>query len=162
MVAPIPAQFRPLSSDRRRASGTQSVKRIPLLLITSLQPQYFPAITHSFAQWKSIIPRNINSLRTLSVVTEVCALQPPNPLCASVANPTFSAACHLFAIFSAHVFFFFVFNALQPLLQRHSGWGPAVSSPKPSMQPRNVDTAHTSNYDSCKLKVPGPWTKPLN
>src|SRR5258707_10575727 len=37
----------------------------PLLLITSLQPLYFLAITHSFAQRRTNIPNILNSLRTL-------------------------------------------------------------------------------------------------
>src|SRR5260221_4590084 len=43
----------------------------PLLLITSLQPLYFLAITHSFAQRRTNIPKILNSLRTLSITTGV-------------------------------------------------------------------------------------------
>src|SRR5258708_12806429 len=43
----------------------------PLLLITSLQPLYFLAITHSFAERRTNIPNILNSLRTLSITTGV-------------------------------------------------------------------------------------------
>jgi hypothetical protein len=81
----------------------------------------------------------------------------------------------LFALFSALPSF--VFNRLQPLFPKHPGWGylPFVStfgnsgleafrlSTSPPGHPiRNVDSARTSNYHCCKLKVPGPWMKPQN
>jgi hypothetical protein len=43
----------------------------PLLPITSLQPQQFHAITHSFAQPPSAIPPVLNGFRTLSIATGV-------------------------------------------------------------------------------------------
>src|ERR1700726_1256527 len=41
----------------------------PFLPITSLQPQQFHAITHSFAQRESAIPSISNSFRTLLMLT---------------------------------------------------------------------------------------------
>src|SRR6266481_136228 len=43
----------------------------PFLPITSLQPQQFHTVTHSFAQRRSIIPSIFNSFRTLSIATGV-------------------------------------------------------------------------------------------
>ncbi len=80
----------------------------------------------------------------------------------------------LFALFSSLPSF--VFNRLQPLSPKHPGVGvPALRlnlrTFRPSGVPtfnqsahpiRNVDSARTSNYHCCKLKVPGPWMKPQN
>src|SRR6267143_5369321 len=43
----------------------------PFLPITSLQPQHYHAITHSFAQRRSTISSVLNSFRTLSIATGV-------------------------------------------------------------------------------------------
>ena len=62
-----------------------------------------------------------------------------------------------------------IFSHLQPLSTKHPGWGvprpsdrQTVRCPEHASAIRNVDSARTSNYHCCKLKVPGPWMKPLN
>jgi len=87
MVAPVPAQIstlrpRPPAAARRSALPTHhSLPTLffpvfrpstPLLPITSLQPQQFHAITHSFAQRRAAIPPIFNGFRTLSIATGVC------------------------------------------------------------------------------------------
>ena len=77
----------------------------PLLPITSLQPQQFHAITHSFAQRRAAIPPIFNGFRTLSIATRVYYPPPtflsgPRRLSASVANPMFSETCSLFVVSS--------------------------------------------------------------
>ncbi|SRR6266404_2080708 len=75
-----------------------SINRLSLFLpITSLQTLQFHAITHSFAQRRSVIPPFFNSFRTLSIATGVV---PPShldlslcgfvPLCANFARSLFS------------------------------------------------------------------------
>jgi len=88
MVVPVPAQISKLR-PRLPASRLPLPTRVfgtrppltPLPLITSIQPQYFHAITHSFAQRRAAIPPNINSFRTLPVATEVYPLR---PLCSAL------------------------------------------------------------------------------
>ena len=63
----------------------------PLLLITSLQPLYFHAITHSFAQRRTNISTILNSLRTLSITTGVvppatAVFRTPCPLCCAFSD----------------------------------------------------------------------------
>jgi len=82
MVARVPAQipkFHPRLPSARLSLPTRAFgirpPLTPLLFITSIQPQYFHAITHSFAQRQSTIPPNINSFRTLPVTTGVLPVQ---------------------------------------------------------------------------------------
>jgi hypothetical protein len=82
MVAPVPAQISKLASrppaahlPLRTPPFTMRPPLTPLLLITYIQPPYFQAITHSFAQRQSTIPPNINSFRTLPVATGVHPVQ---------------------------------------------------------------------------------------
>jgi hypothetical protein len=93
MVAPVPAHIskpprRKLSCPSRR-SGPNSRPAVsatthcpllltPLLPITSLQPQQFHAITHSFAQRHAAIPRPSKNLHTLSIATGVYPQRPPH------------------------------------------------------------------------------------
>ena len=83
MVAPVPAQFPklPLRPSTARLLPTRAFgirpPLTPLLLIIYIQPQYFHAITHSFAQRQSTIPPNINSFRTLLMSTGVYSLSVP-------------------------------------------------------------------------------------
>ena len=96
----------------------------PLLPITSLQPQQFHAITHSFAQRHAAIPPIFNGFRTLSIATGVY----PSSF------PTFRRldlqTCQLFyfqRLAASWPFFCelpsFVFNRLEPLFQKHPGGG---------------------------------------
>ena len=105
----------------------------PLLPITSLQPQQFHAITHSFAQRRAAIPPIFNGFRTLSIATRV--YYPPNvpfgtspPQCLGGKSHVLrdlQPLCRLFALFSALPSF--VFNTLQPLLRKHPGGRAAAS-----------------------------------
>src|ERR1700693_4783531 len=135
MVAPVPAQV----SKLRPRLGTPSRGRplltthhllpllfpvfepsTPLLPITSLQPQQFQGITHSFAQRRAPIPPIFNGFRTLSIATEVypsrvlvpvgtgpfarptllatrtCGLFHPSLPSFSSPRPLFSIVCSLF------------------------------------------------------------------
>ncbi len=88
---PLPTTRYPLSccsglSDLCVAPFPVFERSTPLLPITSLQPQQFHAITHSFAQRRAAIPPIFNGFRTLSIATGVYT--PPNvpfrtspPLC---------------------------------------------------------------------------------
>jgi hypothetical protein len=106
MVAPVPAQISklrprlpaaalrpPLLTTHHSLPTFCSFKRsTPLLPITSLQPQQFHAITHSFAQRRAAIPPIFNSFRTLSIVTGVYpsatpVLLAPRPLCRAFPSP---------------------------------------------------------------------------
>src|SRR5258708_1439939 len=51
----------------------------PFPPITSLQPQHYHGITHSFAQRQPSIPSIFNSFRTLSIATEVVPPHYQNP-----------------------------------------------------------------------------------
>jgi hypothetical protein len=99
MVVPVAAQiskFHPCLPTARlslptRAFGTWP-PLTPLPLVTSIQPQYFHAITHSFAQRQSAIPPSINSFRTLPVTTGVYPLSVPDD------RPSGLQACQLFCL----------------------------------------------------------------
>jgi hypothetical protein len=99
----------------------------PLLPITSLQPQQFQAITHSFPQRRAAIPSIFNSFRTLSIATGVYPSIIPDDRLSDFrrVNPfvykSLVPLCHLFSLLSAFVSF--VFNRLQPLFPKHPGWG---------------------------------------
>jgi hypothetical protein len=88
MVAPVPAHISKLPPRLPAAAlpSTPSVTSVfltpcplccafprltPLFPITSLQPQQFHSITHSFAQRHAAIPPIFNGFRTLSITTEV-------------------------------------------------------------------------------------------
>src|SRR5260221_1053289 len=67
----------------------------PFLPITSLQPQHYHGITHSFAQRQPSIPPIFNSFRTLSVASGVVPPGYQNPeehrlcgLCAPISVPS--------------------------------------------------------------------------
>ena len=101
MVGPVPAQISklpprlPAAALRRQLLTTHHSlptffpfnRSTPLLPITSLQPQQFHAITHSFAQRSAAIPPVLNDFRTLSIATGVCLKKPSRrqtfklPLC---------------------------------------------------------------------------------
>jgi hypothetical protein len=133
MVAPIPAQFRPLSSDRRRASGTQSVKLTPLLLITSLQSQYFHAITHSFVRNGNPLSLGISTACALCPSSRKCTLFSPQilsvPLWQIPRSQQLATSLSSLAVFFAHVFF--VFNALPASFAKTLGLG-GTPCPVPS------------------------------
>jgi hypothetical protein len=146
MVAPVPTQISNLPPRLRAAAHrrplltpplptTPSVPSVlrpqrslccaffrltPLLPITSLQPQQFHAITHSFAQRRAAIPFTFNGFRTLSIATGVYPSIIPDdtlsdfqrvnsfvykslaPLCRLFHSflhsfPLFSIACSLFS-----------------------------------------------------------------
>jgi len=63
--------FAPAYSQSRANATMDGALATPLFLITSIQPLYFHAITHSFAQRRAAIPFTPKSLRTLSIVTGV-------------------------------------------------------------------------------------------
>src|SRR6266403_2290307 len=66
----------------------------PFLPITSLQPQYFQAVTHSFVRRRSTIPPVFNNFRTLSVATGVVPLS-----CRSFGAITAAGSCsHCLAV----------------------------------------------------------------
>jgi len=60
----------------------------PFLPITSLQPQYFQAVTNSFVRRRSTIPPIFNNFRTLSVATGVVPLS-----CQSFGAITAAGSC---------------------------------------------------------------------
>jgi len=146
MVAPVPAQISklrprlpglPAAVRRRRLLATHYSlptlffpafeRSTSLLPITSLQTQRFHAITHSFVQRRSAILPVLNGFRTLSIATGVCLESTPDHRLSnfrrvnSFVYKSLAPLCHLFAPFSASVSF--VFNRLQPLFQKHPGWG---------------------------------------
>src|SRR5258707_795992 len=121
----------PQGCTPRQTYGSSETPTL-LLPITSLQPQQFHAITHSFAQRRAAIPPILNSFHTLSVATGVVPLLPPcSGLRSSVLRffPQLLALC--FQQLAASFFLFalflptqlFVFNRLQTLFQKHRGWG---------------------------------------
>jgi hypothetical protein len=71
--------------EKFRVSDSPTCRRFrtptPLFLITSVQPQQFQAITHSFAQRRSAIPSILNSFRTLSIATGVAPSGSPTTHC---------------------------------------------------------------------------------
>src|SRR6266478_2678345 len=72
-----------------------SINRLsPFLPITSLQPQQFHTVTHSFPQRRSAISSVLNSFRTLSIATGVVphshsdlSLRGSVPLCRELSPP---------------------------------------------------------------------------
>ena len=73
----------------------------PLLPITSLQPQQFHAITHSFAQRRAAIPPIFNGFRTLSITTGVyleVGSQPQTFRPSSEPTLLFASAWSLFVV----------------------------------------------------------------
>jgi hypothetical protein len=74
--------FAPAYSQSRANATMDGALATPLFLITSLQPLYFHAITHSFAQRRAAIPFTPKSLRTLSIATGVYPLR---PLCSALS-----------------------------------------------------------------------------
>src|ERR1700674_2681767 len=95
----------------------------PLLPITSLQPQQFHAITHSFAQRRAAIPPIFNGFRTLSITTGVYpSIIPDDRLSGfqhvnSFVCKRVEPLCRLSARFPALVSF--IFNGLRPLFRKH-------------------------------------------
>jgi hypothetical protein len=162
MVAPVPAQITKLRLPPRplftlSVEGCSALRALcvalfsffqrsstptPLLPITSLQPEQFHAITHSFAQWRTNIPTILNSLRTLSIVTGVY----PSPFPSSDFQTSRRAKsfvcigllplCLLSAVFSALASF--VFNRLEPLSTKHPGWGTSHALPLSALTLRSL------------------------
>src|SRR6266404_7142975 len=129
MVAPVPAQISKLPPCPSAAARRRSLPHYP--------PRT-PRTTHSLFVAPARCGGPLFSSLSKSLFLQPLYFHiPPNPpgvgglrpslraLClrASVANPSFSRACRLFA--SLALFFEsspFVFNRLQPLFANHPGW----------------------------------------
>src|SRR6266446_1654237 len=109
-----------------------------LLPITSLQPQQFHAITHSFAQRRSAIPRIFNGFRTLSITTGAYPSVIPGDRLSgfqrvnSLVYKSLVPLCRLFALFSA--FGSLVFNFAASFPKTPGGWVHAFQPPPSSFQ----------------------------
>ncbi len=178
--------FNPAYSQSSLYSTMDHAITTPLFLITSLQPLCFHVIAHSFPQRRSAIRFAFNNLHTLSVATgggtprhsysrllRLCVFA---SLWQIPCSQQLAASCtSLCAIFRAPFLCFQSFAASFFQNTRGGGYLPFGRtfgrsglqafplSDNPSGHPiRNVDSARTSNYHCCKLKVPGPWMKPQN
>src|ERR1700687_3250422 len=99
----------------------------PLLPITSLQPQQFHAITHSFAQRRAAIPPIFSGFRTLSIATGVCLgsnsrrqtfRRPTGQLfCLQKLGASLASLCTFFCIR------FLCFQSLAASFPKTPGWG---------------------------------------
>jgi hypothetical protein len=121
----------------------------PLLLITSLQPQQFHAITHSFAQRRAVIPCFSKSLRTLSITTGVyLEVAPDDKLSRLQARQLFclhrpgASLPSLFALFYAR---FLCFQSVAASFPKTPGWG----GYHPASSLRISPVAKTDFYSPC-------------
>jgi len=178
--------FNPAYSQSSLHSAMDHAITTLLFLITSLQPLCFHVIAHSFPQRRSTIRRAFNNLHTLSIATG--GGTPRNSyssllrLCVSVSlwqipcsqqlAASYSSLCALFrAPFLCFQSFAASFSKTPgvggtlpfvPTFGRFGLQAFQLSDSPPGHPIRNVDVVRTSNYHCCKLKVPGPWMKPLN
>ena len=168
MVARVLAQIPKLPP---RLPAPPSLRSLPVVTTHHLLPPVFrpPLCFHALTNPSSRKPFIFTSIQ----IPRGCggtSLQSPSQLvplwqihCFQVFAASFSSLCALFCPPSLG------FQSFAASFPKTPGWG----VPRPSYRQtvrcskrpsaiRNVDSARTSNYHCCKLKVPGPWMKPPN
>jgi hypothetical protein len=139
--------FTPAYSQSRANFKMDAAITTPLFLITSIQPLYFHAIAHSFAQRRTAISHAFNCLRTLSIATGVYPLrslcppsvrsvvrffppssaQPRQLFCLRRLGASLSSLCALFRTR------FLCFQSLAASFPETPGVGVSVKSPGSSI-----------------------------
>ena len=167
MVAPVPPQIsklRPVYPPHRPSAPCQ------LSLPTTCCRLSFG---HSFVFMLLQIPLPASPLfshpsKSPGGVGVQASNLPPNS-CLCGKSIVFRYLPPLFPLFASFLQSLPLFSIVCGLFPKHPGGGvprpsyrQTVRCPKRPSAIRNVDSARTSNYYCCKLKVPGPWMKPPN